>query len=119
MSWDVLFTDEYQAWLGSLDAEAVIDIYASIEVLKQDGPQTPRPHVDTLKGSRHANMKELRTQSKGRPMRSLFAFDPLRRAVVLVGGDKTGDKRFYEKMIPLADGVYDRHLEEIKKKKGG
>lgn len=114
MDWRVVFTEEYQAWLATLDSAAREDLRASIEVLRQYGPQTPRPHVDTLKGSRHANLKELRTQSRGRPLRSLFAFDPERRAVVLIGGDKTGDKRFYERMIPLAEALLDRHLEELK-----
>jgi hypothetical protein len=65
--------------------------------------------------SRHANKKELRTQSKGRPLRTFFAFDPRRHAILLIGGDKTGDDRFYERMIPLADRLYDQYLEEIRK----
>lgn len=59
-------------------------------------------------------MKELRTQSQGRPLRTLFAFDPRRNAILLIGGDKTGENRFYEKMIPLADRLYDKHLKELK-----
>jgi hypothetical protein len=60
-------------------------------------------------------MKELRTQSKGAPLRSFFAFDPKRSAILLIGGDKTGDDRFYDRMIPLADALLDRHLQELKK----
>jgi hypothetical protein len=60
-------------------------------------------------------MKELRIQSKGKPLRTLYAFDPRRCAILLIGGDKTGDKRFYEKILPLADHLYDKHLKELKK----
>ena len=75
----------------------------------------PRPHADTVKGSRHANMKELRTQHAGRPLRTFFAFDPRRCAILLIGGDKSGDQRFYERMIPKADDLYDEHLAALRK----
>lgn len=88
---------------------------ASIELLESDGPFLGRPHADTVHGSRHPNMKELRTQCGGKPLRSLFAFDPRRSAILLIGGDKTGDERFYDKMIPLADALYDSYLEELRK----
>jgi len=71
--------------------------------------------VDTINGSRHTNMKELRTQHRGRPYRTFFAFDPRRAAILLIGGDKTGDKRFYDRLIPIADDLYDEYLEELKK----
>jgi hypothetical protein len=73
------------------------------------------PHADTVKGSRHAQMKELRTQCHGRPLRTFFAFDPRRAAILLLGGDKTGDTRFYERMIPLADRLYDEYLAELRR----
>jgi hypothetical protein len=60
-------------------------------------------------------MKELRTQSRGKPLRTLYAFDPRRCAILLIGGDKTGDDRFYDKILPLADHLYDEHLKELKK----
>lgn len=60
-------------------------------------------------------MKELRTQHQGRPLRTLFAFDPRRAAILLIGGDKTGDKRFYERLIPIADRLFDEYLEELRK----
>lgn len=87
---------------------------ASVELLRQLGPHLHRPHADTLQGSRHPNMKELRTQHEGRPLRTMFAFDPRRRAILLIGGDKTGDDRFYERMIPKADDLYDAHLQELR-----
>jgi len=113
--WDVEYTDEFGEWWGDLDAEERKSITASVGLLEQLGPALSRPHADTMKGSRHANMKELRTQHQGRPIRIFFAFDPRRSAILLVGGDKSGDKRFYEKLIPEADRLYDEHLEELKK----
>ena len=89
------------------------DVAASIALLESRGPSLGRPQVDTVKGSRHSNMKELRTQSSGKPLRTFFAFDPRRTAILLIGGDKTGDKRFYDRMIPQADALYDEYLSEI------
>jgi hypothetical protein len=71
--------------------------------------------VDTVKGSEYPNMKELRTQSGGSPLRTFFVFDPRRSAILLIGGDKTGDKRFYERMVPIADKLYGTYLKEIRK----
>jgi hypothetical protein len=72
--------------------------------------------VDSVAGSRYPNMKELRVQNRQRLFRVLFAFDPKRVAVLLAGGDKRGDKRFYQRMIPLADSVYERHLNELERR---
>lgn len=113
--WEIEYTDEFERWWQSLTEQQQVDLVASVELLEQMGPQLPRPHADTVKGSRHSNMKELRTQSMGRPLRTLFAFDPRRSAILLIGGDKTGDNRFYEKMIPVADRLYDEHLKDLKK----
>jgi hypothetical protein len=113
--WEVEYTDEFGVWWDSLDANEQESLAASAELLRELGPNLPRPHADTLKGSRHSNMKELRTQHEGRPLRTLFAFDPRRSAILLIGGDKSGDDRFYEHMIPLADDLYDVHLETLRK----
>lgn len=115
MAWDVEYTDEFGQWWDTLDEDAQERLRASVLLLQQFGPSLPRPHADTIEGSRHANMKELRTQVQGRPLRTFFAFDPRRSAILLIGGDKTGDKRFYDKMIPEADRLYDKHLEELRK----
>ena len=82
-------------------------------MLERLGPQLRRPYADTIDGSRHSGMKELRTQAAGRPLRTFFAFDPRRSAILLIGGDKTGDDRFYERMILLADRLYDSYLDEL------
>lgn len=113
--WNVEITDEYLDWWRSLSESQQDDLQTSIELLESEGPSLARPHADTVEGSRHSNMKELRTQSAGKPLRSFFAFDPRRSAILLIGGDKTGDQRFYEKMIPLADTLYDAYLEELRK----
>jgi hypothetical protein len=115
MAWDFEYTDEFEHWWASLTDDEQADISASVELLELHGPRLGRPHVDTIKGSRHANMKELRTQSGGKPLRTFFAFDPRRAAILLIGGDKTGDKRFYDRMVPIADDLYDDYLKEIKK----
>ena len=110
--WKVEYTDEFEQWWITLTENQQEDIIVGVELIRNLGPALPRPYSDTIKGSKHANMKELRTQSKGRPLRTLYAFDPRRRAILLIGGDKTGDSRFYEKMIPLADRLYDEHLRD-------
>jgi hypothetical protein len=79
--------------------------------------QTYRFYSSGINVSRHAHMRELRVQSGGKPLRVFYAFDPRRAAILLIGGDKTGDKRFYENMIPIADRLYDEHLVQLKKEK--
>ncbi len=86
---------------------------AVLELLKEYGYNLNRPYADTIKGSKLTNLKELRIQSNGKPLRAFFVFDPLRQAVVLCGGDKTGDKRFYKKMIPLAQSIYQSYLDQL------
>ena len=113
--WEVEYTNEFGQWwegLGDAEQEAVA---RSVELLRRIGPQLGRPHADSMKGSRHSNMKELRTQIGGRPLRRFFAFDPRRSAILLIGGDKTGDDRFYERMVPIADELYDTYLNELRK----
>jgi hypothetical protein len=86
-----------------------------VVVLETRGPQLPFPYSSGIAGSRHDHMRELRVQSRGKPIRIFYAFDPRRAAILLIGGDKTGDKHFYERMIPVADRLYDEHLKELKK----
>jgi hypothetical protein len=114
MRWEIEYTEEFEAWWNSLDEDEQESLAASVGLLEELGPQLPRPHSDTINGSKHSNMKELRTQHQGRPLRTFYAFDPRRMAILLIGGDKTGDDRFYDRMIPLADKLYDRHLKELK-----
>lgn len=111
--WEIEYTDEFFDWWQTLSVAEQDALAASVGVLEVRGPNLGRPHVDTVHGSRFANMKELRTQVGGRPLRTFFAFDPRRTAILLLGGDKTGDERFYDRMIPLADQLFETHLKEI------
>jgi len=115
MAFEVEFTDEFGAWWNGLNSSEQTSVRESVEFLAEAGPKLGRPDVDTLKGSKFPNMKELRVQHQGRPYRVFFAFDPRRTAMLLVGGDKTGKKRFYEEMVPKADTIYAEHLREIER----
>ncbi|HEY4280403.1 MAG TPA: type II toxin-antitoxin system RelE/ParE family toxin [Conexibacter sp.] len=107
MPWEVLYTEQAADWVTGLDDDARRHVLAAVELLAEHGPQLGRPLVDTIKGSRHRHMKELRAST----LRALFAFDPDRRAIILLGGDKRGDwKGWYKRNIPLADALYDDYL---------
>jgi hypothetical protein len=109
VEWEVLFDEECRTWFDSLEETLQDAILACVAVLQQRGPNLGRPRVDSIKDSKHSNMKELRIQQRGVPWRILFAFDSRRRAVLLVGGNKGEDKRWYERNIPIADERFDRH----------
>src|ERR1700688_4846814 len=113
MAWEVEFTDEFGEWWNSLNDGEQEDVAASVMLLRERGPTLNRPHVDLVATSAYPNMKELRTQHDGRPYRTLFAFDPRRVAILLIGGDKTGKDRWYEEFVPRADKRYAEHLRQI------
>jgi hypothetical protein len=115
MPWSVEYTDEFGAWWAMLREGAQEDIAAIVTQLEARGPQLPFPYSSGIEGSRHSHMRELRVQSGGEPLRIFYAFDPRRAAILLIGGNKAGDDRFYERMIPLADRLYDGHLDEIRR----
>ncbi len=111
VAWELEFTDQAENWLMELPLSEFKQIAAAIDELEQIGPGLGRPFVDTVKQSRHHNMKELR--SIGGHLRALFCFDPDRTAVLLLGGDKSHDwKGWYNRNIPIADRLYDQHLRE-------
>jgi hypothetical protein len=116
--WQIERTDEIANWIFSLDDDAKEAILKNLIILREIGPSLGRPYVDSVKGSRHKNMKELRIQNKKRVIRIFFIFDPDRKAILLIGGNKRGDKRFYEKIIPIADNLYEEYLERRSKKNG-
>jgi hypothetical protein len=118
MKWIVEFGDEFESEYDELPKEIQDELLAMTILLQQFGPQLKRPHADTLNGSRHANMKELRFNAADGVWRVAFAFDPRRRAVLLVAGDKSGgsERRFYRELIGRADGRYDAHLARLEKK---
>ena len=111
MRWQTEQTKEFEEWWEALAASEQPKVAISLDDLKTRGPNAGRPLVDTVNGSRHPNMKELRAT---KTIRVFFAFDPRRKAVPLIGGDKAGKtKRFYRQMIAKADNIYDAHLRRI------
>ena len=115
MLWEVEFTDEFQGWWDSLSLDEQDDVAVSVRHLIEFGPALGVPHSSKVVTSRYPQMRELRTQSGGRPLRTLYAFNPLRTAVLLVSGDKTGDDRWYESFVPVADRLFANHLNELRK----
>jgi hypothetical protein len=115
MSWEIEYTDEFGAWWDALSGAEQDDVGFGVGLLEERGPQLSYPYSSGITTSRHPNMRELRIQHAGRPYRVLYAFDPRRAAILLLGGDKTGDDRWYEKNVPIADRLYDEHLRELKR----
>ena len=117
--WRVATTDEFDEWFATLGQEAHVEVIAKVELLKLLGPKLGRPHADTLNGSKHANMKELRADTAHQVLRIAFAFDPERAGILLVAGDKAGvsQKRFYKQLIERADTLFDAHLAKLKAKR--
>ena len=113
MPWEVEYTDQFGAWWETLSEDDQERVTAAVEVLEEIGPALGRPWADTIRGSQHANMKELRPRADH--VRVLFAFDPRRMAILLLGGDKR-DKwsAWYEEAVPVADRLYDEHLAELR-----
>ena len=116
MLWPVEYTNEFGAWWDDLSAAEQESVAASVGLLERLGPELPFPHGSGIEGSRHGHLRELRVQHRGRPLRVLYAFDPRRTALLLVGGDKSGKDRWYDAVVPLADRLYDEHLAALKKK---
>ena len=116
MSWAVEYTDEFETWWNTLSESEQVSVDASVRLLEQIGPNLPFPHSSGVEQSRHGHMRELRVQHRGRPYRVLYAFDPRRAAILLIGGDKSGNERWYEIHVPIADRLYDDHLKELRKK---
>ena len=115
VKWEVEYTDELGDWWASLTEAAQESIDASVRLLEEKGPGLGFPHSSGIKGSRHPHMRELRIQHEGRPYRILYAFDPRRCAILLLGGDKTGNDRWYLSQVPLADRLYDTHIAILRK----
>jgi len=114
MSWNVEYTDEVGHWWAELSEEEQESVAASVRLLEERGPTLGFPHSSKIFGSKHTQMRELRTQHDGRPLRTLYAFDPRRSALLLIGGDKTGDGRWYDVNVPVADRLYDEHLAQLR-----
>jgi hypothetical protein len=119
VKWEVLFHDEFEPEFDGLPEEVQDEMLAQVKLIEQFGPQLGRPRVDTLNGSHHQNMKELRFDADGGVWRVAFAFDPKREAILLVCGDKSGggERRFYKQLIAIADERFDRHQARLKQER--
>ena len=115
MAWEVEYTDEFGAWWRELSEEQQDTVAARVELLTEHGPNLPFPYSSDVRSSRHGRMRELRAQQAGRPIRVFYAFDPRRTSILLIGGDKTGNDRFYQEYVPVADDLYDEHLKELRR----
>ena len=115
MEWEVEYTDEFGEWWFQLSKRQQADVAARIELLGERGPHLPFPFSSDVRSSRHGTMRELRVQSGGRPIRIFYAFDPRRASILLIGADKTGIDRFYEKFVPIADALFDEHLAQLRR----
>ena len=113
MAWEVEVTDEFNEWWNGLTDGEQTSVRAVVKVLMEEGPALGFPYSSKIITSRHPAMRELRIQHQGSPYRVLYIFDPRRMAILLLGGDKTGDARWYEKNVPLADRIYDQYLKEL------
>ena len=116
MPWELEYTDEFGSWWSFLSDAQQRSVAHVTRLLEGKGPNLPFPYSSKVHLSRHPGMRELRIQHAGRPYRVLYVFDPRRVALLLLGGDKTGDDRWYQRMVPAADQIYDRFLEELKGK---
>ncbi|MDR3613056.1 MAG: type II toxin-antitoxin system RelE/ParE family toxin [Candidatus Obscuribacterales bacterium] len=115
MPYELVLINDFATWLDEQDEERRIKVLGHLDLLEERGPLLGRPYVDTLKGSKIANLKELRVQHKSEPIRILFAFDPKQQAVIILGGSKQGDKRWYDTNIPLAETLFSEYLEKQRK----
>jgi hypothetical protein len=113
VAWEVEFSDEFGDWWDTLTAAEQKSVDFSVSLLQEAGPALRMPHSSGIETSCYAHMRELRIQHEGRPYRVLYAFDQRRIAMLLIGGDKTGNDRWYEEFVPRADAIYDQHLREI------
>ena len=112
---EVEYTDEFGVWWDGLSEAEQESVAHGIGLLEARGATLGHPYSSGVVRSRHNHMRELRIQHQGHPVRVFYAFDPRRTAILLIAGDKTGDDRFYERLVPIADRLYDEHLEQLER----
>lgn len=117
MAWEVEYTGEFGAWWDELSENEQEDVAFVVRLLEERGPHLGFPYSSGIGESKHSDLRELRVQHGGHPYRVLYAFDPRRVAILLIGGDKTGNDRWYEEYVPIANKLYDEHLEELAREK--
>lgn len=110
------YTEEFEGWWNGLSTSEQARLAAMVGLLEERGPHLDFPYSSQVKGSRFAQMRELRAQLRGDPVRVLYAFDPRRCAILLLGGNKTGDDRWYEVHVPRADRIFEQHLKAMEEK---
>ncbi len=115
MTWEIEYTDEFENWWNIISEKEQNDIVPFVNLLREKGSLLSFPYSSGIVGSSYPHMRELRIQSSGKPIRIFYAFDPRRTAILLIGGNKTGDDLFYKKYIPIADKLYNIYLKELKK----
>lgn len=115
MACEVEVTDEFEAWWNTLSSGEQESVAAVVQLLEMKGPQLLFPYSSGISQSRHGHMRELRIQHGGDPYRVLYAFDPRRMAILLLGGCKAGDDRWYDREVPRADKLYDEHIAQLRK----
>jgi hypothetical protein len=115
VTWEVEYTNEFGRWWDELDDDERQSIASHVGLLEERGPNLGYPYSSGTNGSKHPHMRELRVQHNRAPYRVLYAFDPRRTAILLIGADKTGNDRWYDENLPVADKLYDEHLEELRK----
>lgn len=112
---DIEYTDEFEIWWNSLSVREQDNIAAAVMLLEEYGPTLPFPYSSRIESSKHSHMRELRIQHAGKPYRVLYAFDPRRNAILLIGGNKTGNSRWYDEYVPIADALYGQYIEDLKR----
>lgn len=112
--WEVEYTNEFEIWWNALNEKEQTDIAASVGLLEKCGPTLGFPYSSGISTSAYSHMRELRVQHLGKPYRILYAFDPRRTAILLIGGNKTGQNRWYKEFIPIADNLYEKHIKTLK-----
>jgi len=119
LDWDIEYTEQFLKWWHNLKEEEQITVDASIRLLEHFGPNLRFPYSSGIAGSKFGHMRELRIQHQGKPYRVLYAFDPRRVALLLLGGNKQGKNDWYKKFISIADQLYEQHIKSLKGKKNG
>lgn len=114
VEWDVEYTGEFESWWNGLEQGEQASVNAGVILLQKLGPDLRAPYSSRITTSKHSHMRELRVQHSGEPYRVLYAFDPRRKAILLLGGKKTGDDRWYDKFVRKADRLYDEHLAQLR-----
>ena len=115
-SWQIEYTDEFYSWWMELTESVQDRCAAVVDMLEREGPTLRFPYSSEIVGSKIA-LRELRIQCGGHPYRILYAFDPARNALLILGGDKTGNSRWYEEYVPKAEKIYEQYLNELKEEK--